>query len=200
MCYVCITVNYRLTGEAPFPACVADVKCAVRWLRAHAKDYNVDPNRLGGYGNSAGAHLVAMLGLCKPEAKLEGDGPYQDQSSLLQAVCASATPSDLGLFPRSPQGDSRFKGEAEERIAMIRTCSPVTHVSKDAPPFLLIHGAADRAVNVKHGDVLAEALKSAGCDVTYIRIDGAGHGVYNQHAGRTKPAMEEFFARTLKNR
>jgi acetyl esterase/lipase len=198
--YVCITVNYRLTGETPFPACVEDVKCAVRWLRAHAKEYNVDPDRLGGYGNSAGAHLVAMLGLCKPEAKLEGDGPYQDQSSLLQAVCASATPSDLGLFPRSPQGDSRFKGEAEERTAMIRSCSPVTHVSKDAPPFLLIHGAADRTVNVKHGDVLAEALKSAGDDVTYIRIDGAGHGVYNQHADRTKPAMEEFFARTLGNR
>lgn len=195
--YVCITVNYRLTGEAPFPACVEDVKCAVRWLRAHSEDYNLDPNRLGGYGNSAGAHLVAMLGLCKSEAKLEGDGPYKDQSSLLQAVCASATPSDLGLFPRSPQGDSRFKGEGKEREAMIRNCSPVTHVGKGAPPFLLIHGAADSTVDVKHGDILAEALKSAGNDVTYIRIDGAGHGVYNQHPERTKPAMEKFFARTL---
>ena len=83
---------------------------------------------------------------------------------------------------------------------MIRTCSPVTHVSKDAPPFLLIHGTADRTVNVKHGDVLAEALKSADNDVIYIRIDGAGHGVYNEHADRTKPAMEEFFARTLRSR
>ncbi|NOX57077.1 MAG: alpha/beta hydrolase, partial [Planctomycetes bacterium] len=93
--YVCITVNYRLSDEAPFPACVEDVKCAVRWLRAHAKKYHVDPNRIGGYGNSAGAHLVAMLGLVPPEAGLEGDGPYQDQSSRLQAVCASAIPTDF---------------------------------------------------------------------------------------------------------
>lgn len=198
--YVCITVNYRLTGEASFPACVEDVKCAVRWFRAHAKDYNIDPDRLGGYGNSAGAHLVAMLGLCKPDAKLEGDGPYQDQSSLLQAVCASATPSDLSLLPRWAPGDNRFEGDAEERIAMIRTCSPVTHVGQDAPPFLLIHGTDDRTVNVKHGDILAEALKRAGRDVTYLRIDGAGHGVYTQHSDLTKPAMEAFFARTLLKR
>ena len=195
--YVCITVNYRLTGEAPFSACIEDVKCAVRWFRAHAKQYNVDPNRLGGYGNSAGAHLVSMLGLCPPAAKLEGDGPYQDQSSLLQAVCASATPSDFGLFPRSPRGDSRFKGEADQREALIRACSPITHVHQQAPPFLLIHGTADGTVNVKHGDVFAEALKKAGADVTYMRIDGAGHGVYNQHSDRTKPAMETFFSRTL---
>lgn len=76
--YVCITVNYRLTGEAPFPACIEDVKCAVRWLRAHAGQYDVDPNRIGAYGNSAGAHLVALLGLAGPKAKLEGDGPYQE--------------------------------------------------------------------------------------------------------------------------
>ena len=82
--HVCISVNYRLTDEAPFPACVEDVKCAVRWLRANAEKYNLDPQRVGAYGNSAGAHLVAMLGLVGPEAKLEEDGPYQDQSSLAQ--------------------------------------------------------------------------------------------------------------------
>ena len=174
-----------------------DVKCAVRWLRANAKKYNIDPKRFGGYGNSAGAHLVSMLGLCGRDAKLEGDGPHQDQSSLLQAVCASATPADLRLFPRSSRGDSRFKGQAEERTALIRACSPVVHVTHEAPPFLLIHGSADRTVDVKHSDNLVEALKSAGSDVTYMRIDGAGHGVYGQHATRTKPAMEKFFDRTL---
>ncbi|SVC49737.1 uncharacterized protein METZ01_LOCUS302591, partial [marine metagenome] len=103
--YVCITVNYRLINEAPMPASIEDVKCAVRWLRANAKKYNVDPKKIGAYGNSAGAHLVCMLGLVKPKAKLEGDGPYQDQSSLVQAVCASATPTNFLLF------DNRRKGQ-----------------------------------------------------------------------------------------
>lgn len=195
--YVCITVNYRLTGEAPFPACIEDVKCAVRWFRANAGKYNLDPNRLGAYGNSAGAHLVSMLGLCRADAGLEGDGPYQDQSSLVQAVCASATPSNLGLFRRNPQGDNRFKGKEDERAAMIGNCSPITHVGQHAPPFLLIHGTADRTVDVKHGDILVAGLKNAGVDVTYLRIEGSGHGVYNEHSDRTKPAMEKFFARTL---
>lgn len=196
--YVCITVNYRLTGEAPFPACIEDVKCAVRWFRAHARKYNLDPNRLGAYGNSAGAHLVSMLGLCKAAAGLEGDGPYQDQSSLVQAVCASATPSKLDLFGRSSKSADRFKADREdERAKLIADSSPINHVSQEAPPFLLIHGTADKTVNVKHGDILAAALKKAGVEVDYIRIDGAGHGVFNQHKDRTGPAMENFFARTL---
>ncbi len=179
--YVCITVNYRLLGEATLTACVEDVKNAVRWFRGHAKKYNVNPKRIGGYGNSAGAHLVAMLGLVGPDAGLEGDGPYQEQSSLLAAVCASATPTDLG--DRAPK------------------LSPIKYVRADAPPFLLIHGTADDTVNVSHGDRFVEALRKAGAqDVTYIRIEGAGHGVFNQHAATTHPAMEAFFERILRGR
>jgi acetyl esterase/lipase len=195
--YVCITVNYRLTGESPFPACIEDVMCAVRWFRAHAKKYNLDPNRIGGYGNSAGAHLVSMLGLVQSDAKLAGDGPYRDQSSLLQAVCASATPTDFLLFgSRRSEDGKRRPGSVPTDLKKI--CSPITHVRADAPPFLLIQGTSDNTVNVKHGDTFVAAMKKAGAnDVTYIRIDDAGHGVFNQHAERTKPAMAEFFARIL---
>ena len=201
--YVCITVNYRLVDEAPFPACVEDCKCAVRWLRAHADKYNLDPKRIGGFGNSAGAHLVAMLGLAGPDEELEGDGPYQDQSSLLQAVCPSATPADFLLF--YSQGSDRrrssgglFAGPEETFEERARKASPVSHVSADAPPFLIFHGTKDNTVNVAHGDRLVEALKKAGAkDVTYIKIEGAGHGVFNQHADQTKPAMEAFFDRTI---
>ena len=79
-------INYRLSGEAPFPAALEDCKCAVRWLRAHARDYNVDPRHVGAYGNSAGGHLALLLGMVGKEAGLEGDGPYQDESSAVQAV------------------------------------------------------------------------------------------------------------------
>lgn len=195
--YVCITVNYRLIDEAPLPACIEDVKCAVRWLRAHAKQYGVDPLRIGAYGNSAGAHLVCMLGLAGKAAGLEGDGPYQDQSSLVQAVCASATPTDFRLF--EAKAKSLFKGTDAELAAQIKAASPVTHVRKDAPAFLLVHGTKDRTVDVKHSDSFFKALKQAGAsDVTYERIEDAGHGVFTQHRDRTEPAMEKFFARTLR--
>lgn len=190
--YVCVSVNYRLTGEAPFPACIEDVKCAVRWLRANAKKYNIDPKRIGGYGNSAGAHLVAMLGLAGPDAGLEGDGPHQDQSSLLQAVCCSATPTDFSLF--NPRGNFT----AEEKEARAQKYSPIKYVTDKAPPFLVVHGTADKTVDIKHGDTFVEALKDVGAkNVKYIRIDDAGHGVFGQHADKTHPAMERFFAEHL---
>lgn len=201
--YVCITVNYRLTGEAPFPACVHDVKNAVRWFRANVKKYNLDPERIGAYGNSAGAHLACMLGLVRKEAGLEGDGPFQDQSSLVQAVCVSATPTDFLLFDggldRMARPGGLFEGPADTLEKRGKAASPVTHIREDAPPFLLVHGTKDSLVNVKHGDTFVEALKKSGAkDVTYIRVDGAGHGVFNQHKAKTGPAMEKFFARTLR--
>src|SRR5439155_18507256 len=79
--FVAVTINYRLAGEAPFPAALEDCKCAVRWLRAHAKDYNLDADRIGAYGNSAGGHLALLLGLTNKSDGLDGDGPYQGQSS-----------------------------------------------------------------------------------------------------------------------
>jgi len=200
--YVCITVNYRLIAEAPLPACIEDVKCAVRWLRANAKKYNVDPKRIGAYGNSAGAHLVCMLGLAKLEAKLEGDGPYQDQSSLVQAVCASATPTSFVLdkdrIKRRGLPGAMLAGPAETLVARATATSPATYVSADAPPILLVHGTADTTVNVKHGDTFHAALKKADAKhLEYIRVDGAGHGVFHQASKKTYPAMEAFFKKHL---
>jgi len=200
--YVCITVNYRLTGEAPFPACIEDVKCAVRWLRAHAGQYNVDPNRIGAYGNSAGAHLVALLGLAGPEAKLEGDGPYQGQSSRVQAVCCSATPTDFlnwGGPGRSFRGESTLlAGPAETLEDRKRQASPISYVNGDAPAFLIVHGMADTTVPFRQGQSFAEALKRSGArDVTFLEFEGSSHGVFMQRQDATHPAMEGFFARTL---
>ncbi|MCZ6792441.1 MAG: DUF1080 domain-containing protein [Planctomycetota bacterium] len=203
--YVCITVNYRLTGDAPFPACVEDVKCAVRWFRANAGKYNVDPKRIGGYGNSAGAHLVAMLGLAGRDAGLEGDGPHAEQSSLLNAVCASATPTDFLHWKGRGNGGFLRTGllggpEATFR-ERARKASPITHVHAGAPPFLVFHGTADRTVPVGQGDRFVKALRDTGArDVKYERFDGEGHGVFNQRRAETHPAMEAFFARTIGKR
>ena len=200
--YICITINYRLADEAPFPACVEDCKCAVRWLRAHAEVYNVDPKRIGGFGNSAGAHLVAMLGLAPRSAGLEGDGSHQDTSSALQAACCAATPTDFLFRPedlaRFSRAGSLLYGPTQSLEERARRASPISYVRKDAPPFLLIHGTVDNTVNVAHDDRFVEALTKVGArDVSYLRIDGAGHGVFNEHAEKTHAAMKAFFARTI---
>jgi acetyl esterase/lipase/CubicO group peptidase (beta-lactamase class C family) len=202
--YVCISVNYRLAQEAAFPACLEDVKCAVRWLRAHAGDYNVDPDRIGAFGISAGAHLVALLGLVGPEAGLEGSGPHADQASAVQAVCAVATPTDFTHWELRDSFDRAIRpllaGPDETFARRAAQASPLTHVRKEAPPFLVIHGTTDDVVHIDQADRFVEALKHAGAsDVTVLRVEGAGHGVFNQHRDQTSPATESFFRRTLRD-
>lgn len=181
--YVTITVNYRLGG--PKLDCIEDVKCAVRWLRAHAEKYNIDPDRIGAYGNSAGAHLVTMLGISYSEKKLEGDGPWQEYSSRIQAVTASATPTSPSMTADADYSESLIQ--------------PMSYITKDAPPFLLVHEESDKTVDVSNSDDFVKAMKSAGAkDINYMRYtDGTGHGVFGANKDETWPAMEKFFARVL---
>lgn len=181
--YVTITTNYRLGSEKLH--CIEDVKCAVRWLRAHADKYNVDPDRIGAYGNSAGAHLVTMLGISYTEKKLEGDGPWQDYSSRVQAVAASATPTT-----------PRLTADVDYPPKLIQ---PMNYITADAPPFLLFHEISDSTVAVSNSDDFVKAMKEAGAkDITYHRWeDGTGHGVYGRNKEKTWPMTEAFFLRTL---
>jgi acetyl esterase/lipase len=189
--YVTATLNYRLIQKKENPAIgiqngIEDVKCAVRWLRANAEKYNIDPKRIGGYGNSAGAHLVSMLGLCPPSAGLEGDGPYQEYSSNIQAVVASATPTDFNLFELNEQ---------QRQNELTKKLSPITYVHKNAPPFLLFHDSADKIVDIRHSEDFTTALKKAKAkDVTFKSYNnGSGHGVFYKNARETVPLREEFF-------
>ncbi len=193
--------NYRLLSDKTTVAtCIADVKCAVRWLRAHADEYNVDASLVGAYGNSAGAHLVSMLGLCPASADMEGDGPWQEHSSMVQAVVGSATPASF-LIPMSDRARQRSDGQTRSEELMKRI-SPITYANADAPPFLLIHEASDQVVGVYQSDNLVKALREAGAkDVTLKRYeDGSGHGVFLKNIKETGPAREAFFARTLKKK
>ncbi len=200
--YACINVNYRLSGEAAFPAAFEDVKCAVRWFRAHAEEYNVDPNRIGAVGVSAGGHLVSMLGLASATPGLGSDSPYEKYSSGVQAVAAVCAPTDLKALMerRKARGSGAVSaflaGPAETLPQRQKAASPITYVSKSAPAFLIVHGTADKAVPVSQSDAFSKALKAAGArDVTYLKIPGAPHGVYEHE--RTRPAIEAFFGRTL---
>ena len=138
--FVAVTINYRLAGEAPFPAALDDCKCAVRWLRAHAKDYHLDPEHIGAFGNSAGGHLALLLGMAGKDARLEGDGTYQDQSSLVQAVVSDSGPIDLAravseAVPcvRCALGSWAVRPRASEP-PLYQTASPINHISpRDTP-------------------------------------------------------------------
>ena len=199
--YVCASINYRLVDEGTILDCIADCKCAVRWLRAHAEEFSIDVNNFGAYGNSAGAHLVAMLGLSSAQDELEGDGPHREYSSAVQAVCCSATPTNFRLWGEEVRNgggrDAALFGTQDVEQTM-GLASPVTYVTSSSPPFLMMHGTADTTVPVQQSDDLRALFQEKNShDVTYLRIDGAGHGVFRQYSSETEPAMREFFDRVL---
>jgi len=182
--YVTVSVEYRLTGEAPFPAGLEDVDCAVRWVRAHASEYRIDPNRIGAFGHSAGAHLAVMLASSPPAPPIhDAQCPWNDFSDHLTSVVGGSTPT---VFPARFGDSKRY--------------SPASWVSDQMPPILLIQGTEDNIVPVAQVDDYVAKLKAAGApDVTYLRIDGGNHGVAYEHfLDRTTAAITQFFARTLK--
>lgn len=202
--FVAVTINYRLAGEAPFPAALEDCKCAVRWLRAHAKDYNLDPKYVGAYGNSAGGHLAVLLGMVAKDAGLEGDGPYQEESSLVQAVVSDSGPLDL-LYQyehdRLRHVVSQFLGGApdSERAALYKKASPLYQISAQTPPLLLLYGGADSQVPVETADQFVLALGRAGLkDVSYHRLAFVDHCPHSLvRLPELQRLVNAFFLRTL---
>ena len=130
--YVTVSINYRLTQEAPFPACIEDCKCAVRWLRAHAEELKVDPDRIGSYGHSAGAHLSMMLAVSAGNKALEGDGPYKEYSSKVTCAGAGSPPTEIG----------RKVGNLAEHPEWW----PIGYYDAESAPMLLIQGLQDNVV------------------------------------------------------
>jgi acetyl esterase/lipase len=205
--YAVATFNYRLSGEATFPAQIEDCKAAVRWLRASAKKYNLDPDRIGAIGHSAGGHLASLLGTSAGLKEFE-KGENLDFSSKVQAVCAMSGPTDfLQMDAHAPKGaflkhdpanspESKLIGGAiQENKDKVAKANPITYVSKDAPPFLLIHGDADPVVPAHQAELLNDALKKAGVDVRLHLVKGAGHGVGGKEVNEM---IDAFFDKHLK--
>jgi acetyl esterase/lipase len=202
--FVAVTINYRLSGEAPFPAALEDCKCAVRWLRAHKNDYHLDPDHIGAYGNSAGGHLAMLMGMVGPAARLEGDGPYQDQSSHVQAVVSDSGPIDLVEQYQSGvlrQVCSRLMGGPPEadRAAAYKRASPANQITQKTPPLLLIYGVDDAQVPVETADRFVIALARAGLkDVSYVRLAHVDHCPHSLiRVPFLRPVVNDFFLRTL---
>lgn len=203
--YVCASVEYRLSGEARWPAQIEDCKCAVRYLRAHAEELGLDPDRIGAWGPSAGGHLVAMLGLAPDRPELEGDGGWAEQSSRVQAVCDWYGPSDLTTMVEQPSTIDRtgaeypeswlLGGRVQDHPDRARSASPTTYVSGLEPPFLIAHGDGDTVVPYQQSQLLYEVLGSA--DATLQTVHGAGHGGAQFDHPALLEAVAAFFDRHL---
>ncbi|WP_204051967.1 alpha/beta hydrolase [Microbispora siamensis] len=178
------SADYRLSGEAVWPAQVHDVKAAVRWLRARGGDLGIDPDRIAAWGESAGGHLAALLGLTSGDPALEGGVGVTGPSSAVAAVAAWYAPSDLrtvaagiGADPADPASrEALLLGAPVPSVPdAAAQASPVTHVSPGAPPFLLLHGRADRLIACAQSERLSEELRRAGAEVDLHVYDGADH-------------------------
>lgn len=201
--YAVASVNYRLSQHAPFPAQIHDCKAAIRWLRANASKYGIDPGRIGVAGGSAGGHLVALLGTGGDVKELEGDLGVTGVSSRVQAVCDIFGPTDFLRFEpmnRDPKSvlAQLLGGTVEEKKDLARLASPVTHVSRDDPPFLILHGTADKVVPVAQSEILERALKQAGVEVTLVKLEGAGHGGPQFNTPEIRKAIADFFDKHLR--
>lgn len=204
------SVTYRFSQDAPFPAQIEDCRAAIRWLRAHAGELNIDPSRIGVWGSSAGGHLVALLGTTGDRKEWD-KGENLDHSAHVQAVCDWFGPSELLTMgaqsapggriqhdaPDSPE--SRLIGGAvQDNKDKARAASPLTYVSPDDPPFLIMHGDADPVVPHQQSVLLNDALTKAGVPSRLETLAGSGHGDRGFRAPETFRTVREFFGRTLK--
>lgn len=205
--YAVASINYRLSQHAVFPAQIEDCKAAVRWLRAHAKEHRLDPEHFAAWGSSAGGHLVALLGTSGGVKAFEV-GANPEVSSRVQAVVDFFGPSDFTQMSKYSLPNAPFDhdaadspealligGAVQQNQAKAAKASPLTYVSRDDPPFLILHGNKDNIVPYQQSERLRDALKKAGVPVTLKIIEGAGHGFGGREIDEQ---VAEFFAQHLK--
>jgi acetyl esterase/lipase len=214
------SADYRLSGEAVFPAQLHDVKGAVRWLRRHAPEYGFDASRVVAWGNSAGGLLAALLGLTgdHPDPAVEGTvgeagppgppgppGPEPEPtSSAVQGVVDWYGPADLVALaevtggpmehdsPSSPEG-RLIGGQVSAHPALAKAASPVSYAHAGAPPFLLKHGTADTSIPISQSQALAGALGALSVRVETEWVDGADH----MWLGLPPPRVEQIVASSV---
>ena len=187
--YVLASINYRLTEDAPFPAQIYDCKAAIRFLRFHAKEYDFDPNRIGVWGESAGAHLASLIGTTQGLREYEGNQGVMSVSSNVQAVCDWFGPTDF-FQPQdiTPLGlmvlPALFGGAPDDHISLVKMACPALQVGRaPLPPFLIMQGSEDPIVTVHQSQIFYDKLIRAGGAANLIILPDSGHGTgeFRQH-------------------
>ena len=179
--YTVFSLNHRATPRFQFPAPLEDVQRAVRFIRFHATEYGIDPDRIGAVGGSSGGHLVSLLGVMEGQGDAGDSDPVNRVSAKVQTVVARAAPADFAATEPGPTRVALLGAFASEDPGSLesrryREVSPVSYVSKDDPPFLLLHGDADPIVPFEQAKLFRKRLNAAGVRNRLIAIPGAGHG------------------------
>jgi acetyl esterase/lipase len=202
--FIGVSITHRTSDIAVFPAAVHDCKTVIRWLRAQAKRYNINPDKIGVTGFSSGGHLAVLLGTSGGDPYLEGDGGYAEYSSRVQAVVDHFGPTDFlrmndlrfadyidHFDARSPE--SLFLGgPIKEKPELVRLANPITYIDPRDPPIWIGHGEKDGMVIINQSELLYEALKKAGVETEFVRVSNADHMYRPSPAGATvNPSVEE---------
>jgi acetyl esterase/lipase len=209
--YAVASIEYRFSQHAIWPAQAHDCKSAIRFLRANAAKYNIDPDRFAVGGESAGGHLAALIGTSGDVADVEGDLGTTGVSSRVHAVVDEFGPTDLTLMGEQSNGRSMIQHDApdspesrlmggpiQEKQELAKTANPLTYVDKADPPFLILHGDQDNLVPLAQSEILAKALTDAGVEVTMQTLEGAGHGGPQFFSTESREQIKEFLAKHLK--
>lgn len=199
------SISYRLTDVATFPAQIHDCKAAVRFLRANAEQYGIDPQHIGVWGASAGGHLAALLGVTGDDAQFEGKvGEHLDVSSRVQAVCDWFGPTIFDAknvplaFGGNPMVVKLLGGTIDQKRELARMASPALHVTGDAAPFLIVHGDKDNLVPLFQSTIMAQWLEQAGVESKLVVLPNAGHGGPPFVEAARRDEIVAFFSKHLK--
>ena len=204
--FVVAAIEYRLGGEALFPAAIHDCHAAVRFLRAHADTYHVDPKRIGAVGGSAGGHLVGLMATAAHVQAFQGQGGNAEQSSHIQAAVVLAGPWELATGsvaeksrkdPENSNANKWFGKTIDEAPGLYRQASPWTHISKATPPVLFMAGDLDFPAR---NQASREKLKALGIETGIVVVEGGKHGCWNREPWFSSMIadMDKFFRRVLK--
>ena len=200
--YLAVTISYRFAPKYLFPAQIEDAKCAVRYLRAYAKKLNINPDRIGAVGFSAGAHLSMMLATMDEADGLEGEGGHREQKSKVQAAVSFVGPTDFTVddLPQASQNIIKawLGGDLKEKALEAKQASPITYVNKGDAPMLLFQGTVDPLIPNTQAYRMTEALSKAGIKGRVEMILGGGHGWGGKEMIHSIEQMNLFFDQWLK--
>ena len=190
--FCAVAISYRLAPQDKFPAQIEDCKAAVRWMRSHAEQLKLDPLRIGGFGYSAGAHLVTLMGTTDSSDGLEGIAdPEHQPSTRLQAVVAGGTPTDFCTIPESDRWLSFWLGGTRGQVSeQYRLASPAAFVTVDDPPMFLFHGENDELVPLVSSQWMVKQLQQSGITSQLYVVPQVGHIA----AGMDRSAVEKGIA------
>ena len=202
--YIGVSIGYRLSGEAIWPAQIHDCKAAIRWLKANAVKYNLDPDRIGVTGTSAGGHLVAMLGTSAGVKAMDGElGDHDEISSRVACVIDQFGPTDFfamgGNHGSANSPESKLVGGAiQDKKEAAESANPIRYVTADDPPFLFIHGTKDPLVPFNQSELLKDALESVKVSCLLVPVQNGGHGGFN--SPEVSARIKQYFDKQLRGK